>query len=92
MTTFEQTIRAKNTGFFPSGFIKPMTSKTTKNVIYVSPTSDSAIGRYMSSFYIKKFVYKGTSYPTIEHAYQSMKFKYYSDNPVCASNSDAAVP
>ena len=79
---FTQTIRAKNTGFLPKGTIAPTTKMTDKKVIYVSPTADTAIGRYMSTFYPKKFVFKGTSYPTIEHAYQAMKFRYYSDNPI----------
>ena len=79
---FKQLIRAKNIGFFPKGVLNPATTKTMKDVIYVSPTADTAIGRYMSTFYKKKFTYKGTSYPTIEHAYQAIKFKMYSDNPI----------
>jgi predicted NAD-dependent protein-ADP-ribosyltransferase YbiA (DUF1768 family) len=79
---FQQIIRAKNVGLFPKGFIRPMSSKTNKKVIFVSPTADTAIGRYMSTFYKKKFTFQGVSYPTIEHAYQAIKFKNFSDNPV----------
>ena len=75
-------IRTKNTGMFPKGTLQPMTNKTNKQVEYVSPTADTAIGRYMSTFYPKRFTYKGISYPTIEHAYQATKFRYFSDNPV----------
>lgn len=79
---FTQFIRARNFGLFPSGFIRSMSNKTNKKVIAVSPTADTAIGRYMSTFYKKRFTYQGVSYPTIEHAYQAIKFKKFSNNPV----------
>lgn len=78
---YSQFIRARNTGMLPSGFIKPITNKTTSDVRYVSPSKDTTIGQYMSTFYPRRITYKGITYPTVEHAYQAQKF-FYSDCPI----------
>ena len=68
---------------FPKGFIKPTTSRTDKNVCYVSPSEQTNVGLYMSTFYPRRITIKGITYPTMEHAYQAAKFRL-TDHPIIA--------